>query len=219
MADITKYPLTRHLRGTATMHVRHLRRGQLAHDGTGLAFFFRPLSAVLSEVPVDDRELPLLFHARTADFQDIAVQASVTFRVTDPAIACAQVDFSVDPNTGRWRGTPLEQLGGLLTETAQQQVLGLIAASPLAQTLAGGLTEIRDRILHGLAGDPRLAETGITVIGARVIAVKPEPDVETAHRPAWRQRPPAGGRGGRRGRNRGPRPRGTRTAARRCRRP
>jgi regulator of protease activity HflC (stomatin/prohibitin superfamily) len=187
MADITKYPLTRHLRGTATMHVRHLRRGKLAHDGTGLAFFFRPLSAVLSEVPVDDRELPLLFHARTADFQDIAVQASVTFRVTDPATACARVDFSLDPGTGRWRGTPLEQLGGLLTETAQQQVLGLIAASPLAETLAGGLTEIRDRILHGLAGDARLAETGITVIGARVIALKPEPDVEKALRTPARE--------------------------------
>jgi regulator of protease activity HflC (stomatin/prohibitin superfamily) len=187
MADITKYPLVRHLRGTATMHVRHLRRGKLSHEGTGLAFFFRPLSAVLSEVPVDDRELPLLFHARTADFQDIAVQASVTFRVTDPATACARVDFSIDPATGRWRGTPLEQLGGLLTETAQQQVLGLIAASPLAETLAGGLTEIRDRILHGLAGDARLADTGITVIGARVIALKPEPDVEKALRTPARE--------------------------------
>ena len=52
MADITTYPLVRHLRGTPTLHVRHLRRGQLVHDGTGLAFFFRPLSAVLSEVVV-----------------------------------------------------------------------------------------------------------------------------------------------------------------------
>src|SRR6202034_1229270 len=187
MADITKYPLTRHLRGTATMHVRHLRRGKLAHDGTGLAFFFRPLSAVLSEVPVDDRELPLLFHARTADFQDIAVQASVTFRVTDPAIACARVDFSVDPNTGRWRGTPLEQLGGLLTETAQQQVLGLVASSPLSSVLADGAAQIRDRILHGLTADARLAETGIAVIGARVIALRPEPEVEKALRTPARE--------------------------------
>ncbi|HLJ99995.1 MAG TPA: SPFH domain-containing protein, partial [Streptosporangiaceae bacterium] len=150
MADISSYPFMRHLRGTPTLHVRHVRRGRLAHDGTGLSFFFRPLSAVLSEVPVDDRELPLLFHARTADFQDLAVQASVTFRVTDPATACARIDFSIDPNSGRWRGTPLEQVGGLLTETAQQQVIGLIAASTLASALAGGIGEIRDRILHGL---------------------------------------------------------------------
>ena len=80
MADIARYPLTRHLRGTPTLHVLHVRRGKVVHTGTAQSFFFRPLSAVLSEVPVDDRELAVLFHARTADFQDLAVQASVTFR-------------------------------------------------------------------------------------------------------------------------------------------
>jgi regulator of protease activity HflC (stomatin/prohibitin superfamily) len=172
MADITRYLLVRHLRATPTSHVRH--------DGTGLAFFFRPLSAVLSEIPVDDRELPMLFHARTADFHDMTVQASVTFRVTDPAVASARLDFSIDPATGRWRGTPLEQLAGLLAETAQQQVLGLIAASPLLELLGGGISQIRDRILGGLTADVRLAETGIAVIGARVVALKPEPEVEKA---------------------------------------
>jgi regulator of protease activity HflC (stomatin/prohibitin superfamily) len=187
MADIRSYVLVRHLRGAPTLHVRHVRRGKLAHDGTGLSFFFRPLSAVLSEVPVDDRELPLMFHARTADFQDLAVQASVTFRVTDPATACARIDFSVDPDTGRWRGTPLEQVAGLLTETAQQQVIGLAAASPMTDVLADGVGEIRDRILHGLSTDPRLAETGITVIGARVVALRPEPEVEKALRTPARE--------------------------------
>lgn len=187
MADITRFPIARHLRGTPTQHVRHLRKGALVHEGTGLSFFFRPLTAVLSEVPVDDRELPLLFHARTADYQDLTVQASVTFRVTDPATACARIDFSVDPETGRWRGTPLEQLGGLLTETAQQQVLGLIAGSPLASVLADGLAQVRDQIQHGLTADTRLAETGIAVIGVRVVAIRPEPEMEKALRTPARE--------------------------------
>jgi regulator of protease activity HflC (stomatin/prohibitin superfamily) len=180
MADITRYPMIRHLRANPTSHIRHLRGGKLVHDGTGLAFFFRPLSAVLSEIPVDDRELPMLFHARTSDFHDLTVQASVTFRVTDPAVASARLDFSIDQSTGQWRGTPLEQLAGLLSETAQQQVLGLIAASPMLDLLGDGLGQIRDRILRGLIEDTRLAETGIAVIGARVVALRPEPDVEKA---------------------------------------
>jgi regulator of protease activity HflC (stomatin/prohibitin superfamily) len=187
MADITRYPLARHLRGTPTQHIRHLRRGKLAHEGTGLSFFFRPLSAVLSEIPVDDRELPLLFHARTADFQDLAVQASVTFRVVDPATAAERIDFSIDPATGRWRGTPLEQVGGLLTETAQQQVLGLIAGSPLASVLADGIARVRDQIQRGLTADARLAETGIAVIGVRVVAIRPEPEMEKALRTPARE--------------------------------
>jgi regulator of protease activity HflC (stomatin/prohibitin superfamily) len=157
------------------------------HEGTGLSFFFRPLTAVLSEVPVDDRELPLLFHARTADFQDLTVQASVTFRVTDPATASTRIDFSIDPDTGRWRGTPLEQVGGLLTETAQQQVLGLIAGSRLTGVLEDGLAQVRDQIQRGLTADPRLAETGIAVIGVRVVAIRPEPELEKALRTPARE--------------------------------
>jgi regulator of protease activity HflC (stomatin/prohibitin superfamily) len=187
MADITHYPMVRHLRGTPTLHVRHVRRGRLVHAGTGQSFFFRPLSAVLSEVPVDDRELAVLFHARTADFQDLTVQASVTYRVVDPDVACTRIDFSIDPDAGTWRSTPLEQVAGLLTETAQQQVLGLIAASPLASVLEDGVNRVRDRILTGLTADPRLAETGIAVIGVRVVAVRPEPDVEKALRTPTRE--------------------------------
>jgi hypothetical protein len=161
MATITSYPLVRHLRGTPTMHIRHVRRGRLSHDGTGLAFFFRPLAAVLSEVPVDDRELPLLFHARTADFQDLTVQASVTFRVTDPGVASARIDFSVDPRTGHWLGSPLEQVAGLLAETAQQQVLGLIAASPLQRLLSDGIGVARStRPEAGLVRPGSLAVAG-----------------------------------------------------------
>jgi regulator of protease activity HflC (stomatin/prohibitin superfamily) len=119
MADITRYPMLRHLRSAPTAHIRHLRRGKVVHDGPGLAFWFRPLTAALSEVPLDDRELPLLFHARTADFQDITVQATVTFRIVDPTLAAQRIDFAVDPDTGRWRATPLEQVAGLLTESAR----------------------------------------------------------------------------------------------------
>src|ERR1700753_2143108 len=187
MADIKRFPLAWHLRGTPTQYVRHVRRGTVAHEGTGLSFFFRPLTAVLSEVPVDDRELPMLFHTRTADFQDLAVQASVTFRITDPALASARIDFSVDPGHGRWRGNPLEQIGGLLTETAQQRVLGLITEHSLAEVLANGVGQVRDQIQQGVGADTRLAETGIAVIGVRVVAIRPEPDVEKALRTPARE--------------------------------
>jgi hypothetical protein len=188
MADITRYPFVRHLRSTATAHVLHVRNGRVVQGATGASFWFRPLSAVLSEVPVDDRELPLLFHARTADFQDATVQMTLTFRVVDPGLAAARVDFSIDPATGRWRGTPLEQVGGLLTESAQQHALDLLTTIDLATALTGGVAPIRDAVARGLAADPRLQETGIAVIGVRVVAVRPEADVERALQTPTRER-------------------------------
>ncbi|GAB3451232.1 SPFH domain-containing protein [Kineococcus endophyticus] len=180
MADITRYPFARHLRSTPTTHVIHHRGGKVAHSGTGQAFWFRPLSATLSELPVDDRELPLLLHARTADFVDVTVQATVTFRIEDPELAATRVDFSLDPATGRWRSAPLQQIAGLLTETAQQHVLDVLAGMPLRDVLVTGVTLTRERITAGLLADSRLAQTGLALVDARVVAVRPDPDVEKA---------------------------------------
>ena len=49
MATITRYPGVRHLRSTPTTHVLQLRRGRVRRSGVGLAFWFRPLTAALSE--------------------------------------------------------------------------------------------------------------------------------------------------------------------------
>ena len=121
MADITRLAGFRHLRGAPITHVRHLDHDRLVHAGTGQSFWFWPPNAALSEIPIDDRELPPLFHARTADFQDVTVQTTVTFRITDPALAASHIDFSIDPDSGRWRSTPLQQVTNLLTEAVQQQ--------------------------------------------------------------------------------------------------
>lgn len=180
MADTNRRLFLRHLRGAPTTYVRHTVRGKVRHEGVGQSFWYRPLTAVLSEVPVDDRELPLLFHARTADFSDVTVQATVTYRLSDPALAAERLDFSIDPYRGDWRGQPLDQVATLLAELAQQPALDLLARLPLTEALTAGIAPVREAVARALAGDPRLTETGVTVVSARVVAIRPEPDLERA---------------------------------------
>jgi regulator of protease activity HflC (stomatin/prohibitin superfamily) len=178
MADVTKLLFLRHLRGTPTVWVRYQKRGRLRKEGTGQSFWYRPLVAVLSEVPVDDRELPLLFHARTADFADVTVQATVTYRIADPALAVTRLDFSVDPYRGQARARPLDQVATLLTELAQQPALDLLARLPLTDALTFAITEIREAVGAALSDDARLSDLGVAVVSARVVAIRPEPEME-----------------------------------------
>jgi regulator of protease activity HflC (stomatin/prohibitin superfamily) len=180
MADITRRFFLRHLRGGPTTFVRHTVRGRVRHEGVGQSFWYRPLTAVLSEVPVDDRELPLLFHARTADFADVTVQATVTYRLSDPALAAERLDFGIDPSRGDWRGQPLDQVATLLAELAQQPALDLLSRVPLTEALTTGIAPVREAVTAALAADPRLTETGVTVVSSRVVAIRPEPDLERA---------------------------------------
>ena len=178
MADVKKLLHLRHLRGTPTVWVRYQRQGRTRKEGTGQSFWYRPLVAVLSEVPVDDRELPLMFHARTADFADVTVQATVTYRIADPALAATRLDFSVDPYDGKARARPLDQVANLLTELAQQPALDLLAHVPLAEALTSAITELRQAVADALAGEERLADIGVDVVSSRVVAVRPEPEME-----------------------------------------
>jgi regulator of protease activity HflC (stomatin/prohibitin superfamily) len=180
MADIHSYPFVRHVRGGPTSYVSHVRNGRVVHAGVARSFWFLPLSAVLSEVPLDDRDLPLIFHARTSDYQDVTVQATITFRIADPERAAERIDFGVDPRTGRWSSAPLEQLATLLTELAQQHALELLAGMRLAEALVEAPPLLRERIESGLTGEERLSEIGTAVVAVRVGPVRPEADLERA---------------------------------------
>ena len=188
MADITRYPFFNHLRADTTAYVQHLRKGKVRHAGPGLAFWFRPGTAALAEIPLDDRDQALLFHARTADFQDVTVQATVNYRVIDPALAATRIDFGIAPNTGQWNATPLVTLGGLLTELAQQPAVEQLAGMAMADALAHGIGPIRERVAAALANDVRLAERGLAVTDVRVVAIRTDPELERALQTDTRER-------------------------------
>lgn len=180
MADIRKRGPIRRLRAAPTSHIVHTSAGKVAHDGVGLSFWFRPLVAAISEIPVDERDLPLVFHTRTEDFQDVVVQTTVTYRVVDPARAASRIDFSIDPDTGAWRSTPVEQIGGMLTELSQQYALRVVAELPLLRAMVEGVPAVRSSIDDGLRTDARLDEIGLEVADVRVVAIRPEAELERA---------------------------------------
>src|SRR3954447_24801870 len=147
MAHVRRnFPIVRHLRAEPTSHVLDYRSGRLRREGPGLAFWFRPINTAVAEVPIDDRELPFLFHARSADFQELTVQGAINFRVADPRLLARRVDFTVDLGSGSWTQAPLEQVAGLLTQLAQQFVIDEFVRVDVRSILADGVAPIRDRI-------------------------------------------------------------------------
>jgi regulator of protease activity HflC (stomatin/prohibitin superfamily) len=180
MAEIKTYPLVRHFRAEPTSHVLRYRRGRLVGEGPGLAFWFSPVSTQAAEIPRDDQELPFLFHARSADFQQLTVQGVITHRFADPGLLARRVDFTLDLTHGGWTETPLEQVGGLLTQIAQQYVIDELVRVDLRAILAGGVAPIRDRIAGGLRAEASLGEMGVEIVAVRVASVAPAAEVEKA---------------------------------------
>ena len=180
MAEIKTYLLFRHLRAEPTSHVLGYRGGVLRREGPGQSFWFRAINTAIAEIPIDDRELPFLFHVRSADFQELTVQGAVTYRVVDPPRVARRIDFAIDLRTGRWTQSPLEQLAGLVMQLAQQFVIDELVKRDVRQILADGVAPIRAHIAAGLAAEPALEQIGIEVAAVRVAAVAPTSDMEKA---------------------------------------
>lgn len=180
MATISRYPFVSHLRSTTTMHIDHLAAGRTKHSATGAAFWFRPLSAAISEVPVDDREQPVLVAVRTSDLQLVTAPGTVTYRVTDPALAARRIDFSLDLSSGRWVQNPLETLGAMIHGATAAAVTSALAGLDLANTLATDAAELGTTVCRVLATDERLTSVGLEVVGVRFSLLRPEPEVERA---------------------------------------
>lgn len=184
MAEIRCYPFFRHLRAEPTSHIVYYKNGVKRRSGRGLAFWFGPLGASLAEVPLEDRELGFLIQSRSADFQDVNVNLFVTYRVADPELLAARVDFSIDARTGRYKGEPLDKVAVVVIQLAQQLAVSFLLRLPLRAILDLGVEPVRKEIETALALD----EMGIEIVSTRVASVKPSPEMEKALQMPTRER-------------------------------
>lgn len=180
MATITKFPLLRHLRTSTTTHVHHLAAGQVRHSASGASFWFRPLVAAISEVPVDDREQEVLVRVRTTDLQEVAVPGAVTYRFAHPEVAATRIDFSIDLVSGVWLERPLERVGATIHGATASAVKSALATLDLVGTLTADPAELGRTVTHELCTDERLLSVGIEVVGVRFNVLRPDSDVERA---------------------------------------
>ena len=179
MADIRRYGFIRHLRSNASVHVVRFRSGRAAQSGRGLAFWFLPHRASIAELPMDDRDTVLFFKGRSKDFQAVAVQGTLTWRVADPDVLGNRIDFSVDLKSGLHTAKPVDQIDALLTGMSQQLATQYFAQTEVQALLDAGLEPLRARLAAGLGGE-QLTAMGIAIVAIRLASIAPSAELERA---------------------------------------
>jgi hypothetical protein len=188
MAEIRKYPLFRHLRSEPSFHVLRHRKGQLKGSGRGLSFWYRAMNTSVAELPVDDRDLPYLFHGRARDYQEVTVQGTITWRVADPELLGQRIDFTLDLDTGDYLRQPLDQIAILLTGIAQQSALKHIAENRLRELLENGPGPLQKQVAQVITGEAILDEMGIQVLTVQVGDIRPTAEMEGALQTPMREK-------------------------------
>ncbi|MGE7152228.1 SPFH domain-containing protein [Methylorubrum rhodesianum] len=180
MATIRRFGVLSQLRSEASHYVVRFRNGRPRQSGRGLVFWFRPETASISELPMDDREMTLFVRGRSADFQAVAVQGSIGWHVADPERLAARVDFSLDLRTGRLQGEPIERIEARIAGLANQTVLQFLGGAPVRALLDAGPEALRAQVQAALGTEPSLAEIGIAVVSVRLTNLAPSSELERA---------------------------------------
>jgi hypothetical protein len=180
MIEIRAYPFFRHLRSDASSHVMKFSGGRRRRSGRGLSFWFQPESASVMELPLDDRELPFAINARSADFQDVMVQGAVLWRIADVDRLSDRVDFSIDLRHGRHIGTPLDQIGNLVSALLQQAATDYLGTREVRAALDAGVRALQEALNRQVREAPELQEMGLAVIAIHVARLSPTPDLARA---------------------------------------
>jgi regulator of protease activity HflC (stomatin/prohibitin superfamily) len=188
MADIRHFPFANHVRANPNAYMLQFRRGKLIRSAPGIAFWAWPLSDSVVQVPTDDRDLTLVIHGRSSDYQDVTVQGILTYRTADPERLAGRVDFSLDLRTGAYVGEPVTRVEVLLSQLAQEEVLRYLARTPIRELLSDGIARLREAVDAALAAAPQVPEFGLVVSGVRITGVRPNPELEKAIEAPVRER-------------------------------
>lgn len=181
MGYIRHLPVFSRYHGAPTDYVLQMEKGQIVNQGMGLAFFFRRAVTALAEVPSIDHEHNGLFHAVSQDRHDLAVQAVITYRFTDPALVARHFDFNLFPRPEEPRAANgKQQVAQLVEQLAQAITIDTLSHVEMLEALKTGLHRVQDALRMHLTSQERLAECGISIVDVRVLSLRPVPEVEKA---------------------------------------
>ncbi|WP_161499880.1 SPFH domain-containing protein [Rhodoferax sp. TS-BS-61-7] len=180
MAQITRYPVFAHLRGEPNQYILHYSAGQITREGQGAAYWFRPLSASVAQVPVEDCSATFILAERSADFQEVSVQCTVVYRFQDPRLAASRINFSLSLATGQWVEDPLEKASRLWNQRARPAVRSYLATVPVADAIRTGPVALGHALGDSLGEDAELAAMGLRLVSVQVDQVTATPEVRKA---------------------------------------
>ncbi|MEP0506298.1 MAG: SPFH domain-containing protein [Paracoccaceae bacterium] len=180
MAQIKRYPFRNQLRAETSSYIQYFRKGDLKRSGRGLSFWFDPNGASITEIPMDDRELSFMIKSQSTDYQDLAVQGSVNWRVADAEVLGQRVDYAIDLKTGQPIGKPEDQIKSVIIDLVREFGDTYIKDSGVRALLEAGLAPLQAAINAGFAGNPTLSGMGLEIVSIRVAALSPSPELSRA---------------------------------------
>lgn len=166
----------RFIKFDAMTYVIHYKKGRVAREGRGLAFYYYEPSSSIAAVPLASNDVPFIFNETTVDYQTISIQGQISYRVSDAKKLAEVLDFTVDAN-GIYKKDESEKLTQRIINEAQTATSALVHSLALKEAMRAAKA-IGEKISEGLKNAAVVNALGLEILSVNVLAVKGTPDVE-----------------------------------------
>jgi SPFH domain / Band 7 family len=168
----------RFMKAAPTTYLLHFQNGRIRREGPGLSFFYYSPTSTIVALPLASADAPFAFQESTADFQSVAIQGQLTYRVADPKRLAAVLDFSITPQAIYRSEDPRK-----LTERLVHSTQTLMRAETQKLTLREALTsssQLSSAVLAGLWASEAVAQLGVEILNLSLLSVRPSPEMAKA---------------------------------------
>ncbi|MDH5544976.1 MAG: SPFH domain-containing protein [Gammaproteobacteria bacterium] len=175
-----------YFKGEPSQHVIRYRNGEVVAHGAGRAFWYLRHNTSIACVPLGSQEAPFVFKETTRNFQEIAIQGQLTYRLTKPLEVAALLDFTVDTKTGRYLSDDPEKLMQRVVNAIQ----ALTRTGVNQMSLEDALIRVKDlggQVLLDIHDDVALQTMGVLVESLHVTSVTATPEMHKALEADYRE--------------------------------
>jgi regulator of protease activity HflC (stomatin/prohibitin superfamily) len=175
-----------YFKGEPSQHVIVYQNGRIVREGIGLAFWYVPHKTSIATVPVVSQDTPFVFNETTANFQDIAIQGLLTYRLSKPLAIAQYLDFTVNPRSHAFNEVDCERPAERLIAAVQTHTRGRINELSLDEALVK-VKALADLVLERVNAEPDLVELGIVLERLHFNNVSATPEMRKALEADYRE--------------------------------
>jgi DNA-directed RNA polymerase subunit L len=175
-----------YFKGTPEYHVIRFKNGKIAQHGRGISFWYVPLGATIALVPVTSLDNPFIFTETTSNFQELAIQGSIAFRIVDPLKAAESYDFSSRSRGAAATGDGRQKIAERLVLAIQSHARRVISQMTLEEALAGA-TRLGETLTAELGKDAIVGLAGLSIESVHVSSLRPQPEIQQALQTDYRE--------------------------------
>jgi regulator of protease activity HflC (stomatin/prohibitin superfamily) len=168
----------RYMKAAPTTYVLQFKNGRVRREGPGLSFLYYAPTTTLITVPLESADVPFAFQETTGDFQAVALQGQLTYRVSDPKKLSSILDFSISPS-GLYRSEDYRKLPERLVHTMQT----LMRAETQKLSLQEALTKsgtLSASVFATLKSSDAVAQLGVEILNLSLLSIRPTPEMAKA---------------------------------------